>query len=202
MPMPGQASPLTLSLTSPALHCCPSPAVVVSSCFFLGGGHIVLRSSSTAVNARTITGLSVHTSTWNGPYVAPSIELDESESTFLSVQDVSLSGNQFIAGQFRAISTVARVTAQVAATALHCIDLSSALLFPQFGVEWSSLSWKVAGSAPPLTGAQWYVTELLPPGLPKGDLRGICLRAQPSSGWNATIYLEVDQSRRSQWGAV
>ena len=175
--------------------------VVVSSCFFLGGGHIVLRSSSTATNPRTITGLTVHTSTWNGPYVAPSFELDESESTFVSVQDVSLSGNQLVAGQFRGISTAAKVTVAAEASALFCIDLSAVLLFPQFAVQWSQVSWKVSGSAAPVTGTQWYVIDALPPGLPKGDLRGLCLRAQPSSGWNSTLYLDVDQSTRSQWGA-
>ena len=176
------------------------PAVVVSSCFFLGGGHIVLRSSSTAVNNRTITGLSVHSSTWNGPYVAPSIELDESESTFTSVQDVSLSGNQFVQGKFVAKSTVAKLALKVEASALYCIDLSATLLFPQFGLEWAQLTWMVTGRAP--AGAVWYLTEHLPAGLSEGDLRGVCLRAEPTSGWNSTLFLEVDQSTRSQWGAV
>jgi hypothetical protein len=178
-----------------------SNQMLVSDNFFLGGGHIVLTSDSKNANPRAITGLTISNSVYNGPYEARSIVLDESESSFTTLQDVIIHGSSH-QRSWNATGTRARLSLQLQAQDRYCFDLSTTLLFPQFGISWSQLSWRVdtapQASDPPL----WSIVSGLPTHLAPGDQRGICLSASPSLGWNATVYLEVDQSEQTQWAAV
>ena len=176
--------------------------MLASDNFFLGGGHIVLASDSKNANPSAITGLTLSNSVFNGPYEARSIVLDESESAFTTLQDVVIHGSSH-QRSWNATGTRARLSLSLQAQSRYCIDLSTTLLFPQFGIRWSQLSWRVEGDWPQADfPPQWSIVSGLPSQLAADDQRGVCLTASPSSGWNATVYLEVDQSEQTQWAAV
>jgi len=176
--------------------------MLVTDNFFLGGGHIVLVSNSTGINPTAIRGLTITGNQWNGPYSALSIALDQSESNFTVLEDVSVSGNLYFPS-YRAITTRMRVQIPVngiAPNQRYCVNLGNSLLFPQFPIQWYQATFQSNQSTPHANSM--VVLKDLPEDLPKGDLRGVCVAFVLIEGpaMVGTVFLEVDQSSQSQPG--
>ena len=178
--------------------------LVVSDAFFLGGGALLLRATT---KSHSINGLSVTDCEFDDGGGVAAIQLDESAASFTGLTDCRIEGNMLDSSyhstgtRAQRRATFTHSTAQSNAT--HCVDLTQALLFPQFPLTSTQVTISVNDTS---FGLPLYaVVPGSAPGLATGDARSVCVAvrfvgAEPSPSVGSvqlTIDLSVDQSSYS-----
>jgi hypothetical protein len=167
--------------------------LVISECFFLGGGGIVIKATSNYV----INGLSIINNEFDVPYsdYKYPIMVNETLFNFTGIVDTFIESNMVTSG-FVTRSTTARFAISQSNARDYCADLRDVLLFAQF--PFNSIQYSVRADDPTNPPVIQYISTDMP-FEDVSDNRGICIhlegaRNQPVS---ATVFIEVDQSKHS-----
>ena len=109
--------------------------LVVTDSFFLGSGAIMLIASS---KNHQINGLSITDNEFDDGGGAAAIQLNQTAAQFTGLIDSRITGNM-LDSTYHGASTSASVRStfthsRAASNATYCVDLTSALLFPQFNL--------------------------------------------------------------------
>ena len=179
--------------------------LVVADSFFLGGGAIYLVASS---KNHQINGLSITDNEWDDGGGVAAIQLNQTQAQFTALIDSRIDGNMLDSSYH---STATRSNTRTSFThskansnATFCMDLTTALLFPQFNLT----SVQVTVSVDDLSmGVPAYaVVPGKAPGVAAGDMRSLCVAVQfmsaapfvPMAGTVEVMFdVSVDQSTYS-----
>ena len=168
--------------------------LLVTDCFFLGGGAVRLKASNAS---HRINGLIVRDNMFDvADDGSPAIKLDESEAQFTSLVDCVIDGNM-LDSNYRALTT--RVTRRFEfesdpSAPSYCFDLRDSLLFPQFNATsvQVTLHTSDASVVPSLVVAPGRAS-----GVAADDRRSVCVVTSPikTAGIQLAVDVTVDQSQ-------
>ena len=179
--------------------------LVVTDSFFLGSGAIQLIASS---HNHQINGLSITNNEFDDGGGAAAIQLNQTQAQFTALIDSLIEGNMLDSSYHGAGTRVnTRTTfthSRAASNATYCVDLTDALLFPQFPL--TSVQVTVSVDDLSLGVPAHAVVPGSAPGVAAGDARSVCVGLQfltslpfdalPGSV-EVTVDLSADQSAYS-----